>query len=97
MFDFQLQFYVDEAATPIEDASVDWPESIAPYVNVARLGIPQQEFAGARSFDAEVEAAIFDPWSALMAPAFGRLLSRFHCARILSGMGQTIQPAASEE
>jgi hypothetical protein len=63
-----LQFFVDEASTPIEDASVDWQDSIAPYVTVARLGIPQQEFAddAARQFDAQVEAAAFDPWSALM-------------------------------
>jgi len=68
-FDFQLQFFVNEASTPIEDASVDWPESVAPYVTVARLSIPQQEFsdAAARQFDAQVEAAIFDPWPGLMA------------------------------
>jgi hypothetical protein len=67
-YDFQLQFFVDEASTPIEDASVDWLDSIAPYVTVARLGIPQQDFANdaARQFDAQVEAAGFDPWSALM-------------------------------
>lgn len=67
-FDVQLQFFVDETSTPIEDASVDWPESVAPYVTVARLGIPQQDVAGlaARELDAQVEAAVFDPWSALM-------------------------------
>lgn len=67
-FDFQLQFFVDETSTPIEDASVDWLESVAPYVTVARLAIPQQDFTGtaAHEFDAEVEAAVFDPWSALM-------------------------------
>ncbi|MGO9008399.1 MAG: hypothetical protein ACLQIQ_06485 [Beijerinckiaceae bacterium] len=44
------------------------PDSIAPYVTVVRLGIAQQEFTGdaARQFDARVEAAAFDPWSALM-------------------------------
>lgn len=67
-FDFQLQFFVDETSTPIEDASVDWLETVAPYVTVARLNIPKQDFtdAAAREFDAKVEAAIFDPWSALM-------------------------------
>lgn len=69
MFDFQLQFFVDEESTPIEDASVDWQESVAPYVTVARLSVPQQDFAdaAAKQFDVEVEAAVFDPWSALMA------------------------------
>ena len=67
-FDFQLQFFVDEASTPIENASVDWPEMVAPFVTVARLIIPQQEFsnAAATQFDAQVEASSFDPWTALM-------------------------------
>lgn len=59
--DVQLQFFADEATTPIEDASVDWP---TPYVTVARLVIPAQERDEA--FDAEVEAARFDPWNALV-------------------------------
>jgi len=67
-FDFQLQFFVDEASTPIEDASADWREIVAPYVTVARLIISRQEFANAAAtqFDAQVEAAGFDPWTALM-------------------------------
>jgi hypothetical protein len=64
----QLQFYVDEAVTPIEDASVDWPEQEAPYVTVGRLTIPAQELDGeaARRLAAEVEAGAFDPWKALV-------------------------------
>lgn len=67
-FDFQLQFFVDEASTPIEDASVDWEESVAPYVTVARLHVPRQDptDAAAREFQDKVEAAVFDPWVALM-------------------------------
>ena len=42
-FELQLQFFVDEARTPIEDASVDWPEDVAPYVTVAVLTVPQQD------------------------------------------------------
>ncbi|WP_380051216.1 hypothetical protein [Kribbella deserti] len=57
----QLQFFTDEASTPIEDASVDWP---TPYLTVARLNIPAQQRDDA--FDAEVEAARFDPWNALV-------------------------------
>jgi hypothetical protein len=64
----QLQFYVDEAVTPIEDASVVWPESEAPYVTVGRLTIPTQELDGeeARRLTEQVEAAAFDPWKALV-------------------------------
>jgi len=60
-FDFQLQFFTDEATTPIEDASVDWP---TPYVTVGRLHMPQQEVSP--DIQDKVEAAAFDPWSALM-------------------------------
>ncbi|GAB2555151.1 catalase family protein [Kribbella endophytica] len=58
-YDVQVQFFVDEQSTPIEDASVAWA---APYETVGRLTIgrqkPDEEFA------AEVEAAVFDPWNA---------------------------------
>ena len=67
--DFQLQFYVDEAITPIENAEVEWRESEAPYLTVARLTIPQQETEGVamEHLAAEVEAESFDPWRALAA------------------------------
>jgi hypothetical protein len=64
VYEFQLQFFVDEATTPIEDGSVDWPESQAPYVTVARLTLLQQ--ATDASFQQQAEAAAFDPWSALL-------------------------------
>ena len=65
----QAQFFVSESITPIEDASVAWPESESPYVTVGTLTIPQQSFddaaAGAREKHASDVA--FDPWSGLMA------------------------------
>lgn len=61
---FELQFFVDEASTPIEDGSVDWPESVAPFVSVARLTLPKQDPPSA--FAEQVEAATFDPWAALL-------------------------------
>ena len=68
-YDLQLQFFVDEKATPIEDASVNWDEKIAPYMTVARLTVAAQTFddAAAQMFANEVEAASFDPWEALAA------------------------------
>jgi len=67
VYELQLQFFTDEASTPIEDASVDWPESAAPYLSVARLILPQQyaDSAEGRALAEAVEAAIFDPWAAL--------------------------------
>lgn len=64
----QLQFFVDEARTPIEDASVDWPESVAPYVDVGLLRLhPPEAGAVDPAFAAQVERSVFDPWQALLA------------------------------
>ncbi len=64
----QLQFFVDETRTPIEDAAVDWAESDAPYVDVARLTLPKQAPTGTEgtALADEIDALKFDPWSALM-------------------------------
>jgi hypothetical protein len=56
----QLQFFLDEARTPIEDAAAVWD---SPYLTVARLEIPRQQ--PDEAFAAEVEAARFDPWNAV--------------------------------
>ena len=65
--ELQLQFFVDEQRTPIEDASVNWTEDVAPYLTVARLTIPQQALddPAAGALFKEVEQAVFDPWDAL--------------------------------
>jgi hypothetical protein len=67
-FAVQLQFYVDEARTPIEDATNEWPEAIAPFVTVAVLTIPAQDTASTEGSKraANIEAAAFDPWNALI-------------------------------
>jgi|JI10StandDraft_1071094.scaffolds.fasta_scaffold05166_13 hypothetical protein len=64
-----LQFFVDEARTPIEDASVDWPEDVAPYLPVADLTLAAQDVASAagQELAARTERAVFDPWQALAA------------------------------
>lgn len=64
LWDLELQFYVDEAITPIEDASRPWPDAETPVVTVARLTLPQQ---GVDAVAAETEAAKFDPWGGLAA------------------------------
>jgi hypothetical protein len=66
-YELQLQFFVNETSTPIEDASVDWPEAVAPYLTVARLTLVQQDTASeaGRSLAERIEAAVFDPWAAL--------------------------------
>ncbi|KAJ6439068.1 putative protein y4iL [Purpureocillium lavendulum] len=42
-WEYQLQFYVNDTDTPIDDATKPWNETASPYVTVARLTIPAQE------------------------------------------------------
>jgi hypothetical protein len=67
VYRMQLQFFVEEAITPIEDASVDWPETEAPWLDAATLTIPSQSFddEAAKAREARAEQGIFDPWNAL--------------------------------
>lgn len=68
-FSFQLQFFVDEQTTPIEDASNAWPEAEAPFVTVGRLTLPPQSIGEGQADQqtAAIEATTFDPWNALAA------------------------------
>ena len=66
-YDLQLQFFVDEQRTPIEDGSVDWPIDIAPYVRVGKLVIGQQDAASDRGklLFGFIGNSVVDPWHAL--------------------------------
>jgi hypothetical protein len=61
-WELQLQPFVSENHTPIEDASVNWD---TPYTTVARLLLPRQ--APDPALAAQAEAGVFDPWQALAA------------------------------
>ena len=67
VYEFQIQFFVDEATTPIENGSINWEEADSPYVTVARLHILQQDTDSpeAKTFAATVDRSSFDPWCAL--------------------------------
>jgi hypothetical protein len=68
-YQLQLQAFVNERDTPIEDPTVQWREEVAPFVTVADLEIPKQPLEGAEAeaFATEIEQATFDPWAALAA------------------------------
>ena len=63
-FDFKVQLRTDVAAMPIEDAGVEWREDRAPFVKVATLHIPKQQFRTPER-DALSEALTFSPGHAL--------------------------------
>lgn len=64
MFDFVVQFYVDETRTPIEDTSVRWTDKRAPFVKLARLRIPSCDLdkEPAKSTSDKVNQLSFTPW-----------------------------------
>ncbi|HEX8162361.1 MAG TPA: hypothetical protein VF538_10840 [Pyrinomonadaceae bacterium] len=66
MFDFLLQFYVDDEHTPIEDTSVEWEPEHAPFVRVARLRIPRCDLddPATHALSEEVKKLSFTPWHA---------------------------------
>lgn len=94
-YDLALQFFVDEAQTPIEDASVDWDEGVAPYVRVGCLTLPQQDASSerGRKLAERGERLAFDPWHALVEhrPLGGMMRARKH-AYFASTQGRQAAP-----
>lgn len=66
-YDLQVQFYVNDSDTPLEDMRRAWPERVSPFRTVARLTIPQQDIdsTAGRQLEEQVEHDRFDPWNAL--------------------------------
>lgn len=85
-YDLRVQFYSDAQHTPIEDASVEWPESYAPFLTVARLVLPQQDTGSKRGRRvAELcEGWSFDPWhtTADFRPLGNMMRARNHAYRL---------------
>ena len=61
VFDFSVQFQLDPYKMPIEDPGTTWDEAASPFVRVARLTIPAQEFdtPERREFGDNLS---FNPW-----------------------------------
>ncbi|MCZ8239897.1 MAG: catalase [Leptospiraceae bacterium] len=66
-FEFQVQFYQSEDKTPIEDPTVNWDETLAPYITLAELTITQGMNTPIENpeFSQLIEKDKFDPWNAL--------------------------------
>lgn len=64
-FDFQVQLRADKYL-PVEDATAEWPEAIAPFQNVATIRIERQNFDHPYQIT-ECEHLVFTPWHGLRA------------------------------
>ena len=60
-FDVQIQLCVDLAQMPVEKTTVVWPESLSPYVTVAKLRLPQQDIGGEDNFE-KMDRTSMSPW-----------------------------------
>lgn len=101
VYDFRVQFFVDERRTPIEDAAREWREADAPFVTVARLTLPRQdpESPRGRRIGEWVETLSFDPWHALEAhrPLGNLMRARNHAYRLSTAeRGAASEPDGSE-
>lgn len=66
-WELRVQLCTDLDKMPIEDASVEWPEDVSPYVTVARLtAAPQPAYNDQRALAID-DGMQFNPWHALAA------------------------------
>ncbi len=67
VLDFVVQFFVDEARTPIEDTSVAWKPAHAPFLKVAELRIPRCDLddPASAAVSSAVDRLSFTPWHAI--------------------------------
>jgi hypothetical protein len=63
-FDFCVQLRTAPGLMPIEDPTIEWPEAISPFVSVARITIPRQNFSTPERI-AFGENLSFTPWHGL--------------------------------
>lgn len=66
LFEFQVQLRTSERTMPIEDATIQWPESESPFRTVAHLLLPRQEIESLRLQD-DYKNLAFNVWHALAA------------------------------
>jgi hypothetical protein len=66
-WEVRIQLCTDLEKMPIEDASVEWPQDLSPYVAVARLRVePQRAWSEERARRID-DGMQFNPWHALAA------------------------------
>jgi hypothetical protein len=66
-WELRVQLCTNLDAMPIEDASVEWPEKLSPYIPIARISAPPQEaWSEAKSMTMD-DGLSFSPWHGLAA------------------------------
>src|SRR5262249_49316650 len=60
-FDVQVQLGADIFQKSMEDVTVRWPESLSPFVTVAKLRLPQQDISENDNLE-RMDATSMAPW-----------------------------------
>ena len=60
-FDLQVQLSTDLEVMPVNEATVEWPEKLSPFVTVGRVHIPRQDISGTENFE-KMDALAFNQW-----------------------------------
>jgi len=60
-FDLQVQLCTDLTAMPVSDTTVEWPETLSPFVTVGRVHLPRQDISGPENFE-KGDALAFNQW-----------------------------------
>ena len=63
-FELMIQIQTDPHLMPIENAAVRWPEKLSPFISVATVHIPKQEFASEAQFEFAKRLKM-NPWHCL--------------------------------
>ncbi|OAF17963.1 MULTISPECIES: catalase family protein [Bradyrhizobium] len=66
-YELQAQLCTDLKRTPIEDASIDWPEDVSPPQALGKITLPRQAADSPARRDYANEVLSFDPWRSLAA------------------------------
>lgn len=77
--EFSIQLQTNPKRMPIEDASIEWPERLSPFVPVAKIRIPKQEFRSPAQ-DVFARRLSINPWHSI---AEHRPLGNQNRARLL--------------
>lgn len=97
-FDLMIQLQTDPHLMPIENAAVRWPEKLSPFIPVARVHIPRQEFDSEAQFEFAKRLKM-NPWHAIAdhRPLGNQSRARLRMYRELSNFRQQMNQASHLE
>jgi hypothetical protein len=97
-FDFMVQLQADAASMPVEDPTIAWSESAAPFVPVARIEIEKQTFDSPAQ-NQFCENLSFTPWHSVEAhrPLGGINRMRRVVYEAISGLRHALNGAPRQE